>query len=308
MSSTYSIFTLFLKERILVSPSILRCVFQGPDVHRMRRYAPDQRIKLLFPVQNNPALKLEGGEEWRRDYMAIPKEQRPLMRTYTLRALRIEKHEMDVEFVLHGKNSPVSNWLSHANLGDILQIVAPMAGLDGCMENSGGGCEWNPPEHMCQTLLIADETALPAALGILEQLAQRDNPPYVQAFFEVPEQGDCVNVEHFTFADVFWLPRDTEGKYQYGKRLIEEVPQHVTIPESAFIKEQALDEKTTSEGELWERATSENNETRFYGWIAAESSVVKKLRQYLLQERHLDRSLINFMAYWSKSSSKDDHA
>ncbi|CDH30831.1 siderophore-interacting protein [Xenorhabdus bovienii] len=49
---------------------------------------------------------------------------------------------------------------------------------------------------MCQTFLIADETALPAALGILEQLAQRDNPPYVQAFFEVPEQGDCVNVEH----------------------------------------------------------------------------------------------------------------
>ncbi|WP_275378118.1 SIP domain-containing protein [Xenorhabdus bovienii] len=104
------------------------------------------------------------------------------------------------------------------------------------------------------------------------------------------------------------MPRDTEGKYQHGKRLIEEVPQHVTIPESAFIKEQALDEKTTSEDELWERATSENNETRFYGWIAAESSVVKKLRQYLLQERHLDRSLINFMAYWSKSSSKDDHA
>ncbi|WP_275370695.1 hypothetical protein [Xenorhabdus bovienii] len=63
---------------------------------------------------------------------------------------------------------------------------------------------------------------------------------HVQAFFEVPEQGDCVNVEHFTFADVFWLPRDTEGKYQYGKRLIEEVPQHVTIPESAFIKEQSL--------------------------------------------------------------------
>ncbi|WP_419836560.1 SIP domain-containing protein [Xenorhabdus bovienii] len=42
--------------------------------------------------------------------------------------------------------------------------------------------------------------------------------------------------------------------------------------------------------------------------MAAESSVVKKRRQYLLQERHLDRSLINFMAYWSKSLSKDDHA
>ncbi len=36
--------------------------------------------------------------------MAIPKEQRPVMRTYTLRALRCEQNQMDVEFVLHGVN------------------------------------------------------------------------------------------------------------------------------------------------------------------------------------------------------------
>lgn len=42
-----------------------------------------------------------------------------------------------------------------------------------------------------QALLIADETAVPAAMGILEQLAQQANPPRVQAFFEVPVAGDC---------------------------------------------------------------------------------------------------------------------
>lgn len=40
-----------------------------------------------------------------------------------------------------------------------------------------------------QALLIADETAVPAAMGILEQLAQQTNPPRVQAFFEVPQAG-----------------------------------------------------------------------------------------------------------------------
>ena len=40
-----------------------------------------------------------------------------------------------------------------------------------------------------QALLIADETAVPAAMGILEQLAQQANPPRVQAFFEVPVAG-----------------------------------------------------------------------------------------------------------------------
>ncbi|OTA18761.1 vibriobactin utilization protein ViuB [Xenorhabdus beddingii] len=307
MSATYSIFNLFLKERITISPSLLRCVFEGPEVHRMLRYAPDQRIKLLFPQPGHPLIKVKVGEEWHSDYLSIPKAARPLMRTYTLRALRTEDNEMDVEFVLHGKNTPVSNWLSQANLGDPLQIVAPKAGSSDSSINGAEGCEWKPSAQVRQVLLIADETAVPAALGIIEELSLHETPPSVQAFFEVPEQEDCLNVEQFKFANIFWLPRKVKSGYAYGERLLEAVREHVILPESAFIATQSLTETTSPDGTLWERAESENKTSYFYAWVAAESSAVKNLRRYLLQECHLDRTLINFMAYWAKSP-KDNHA
>ncbi|PHM37968.1 vibriobactin utilization protein ViuB [Xenorhabdus mauleonii] len=303
MSSIYSIFNLVLKERITVSTSLVRCVFESSEVHKMRRHAPDQRIKLLFPQPSHPAMKVNEGSDWYSHYMSIPKEERPLMRTYTLRALRIEDNEMDVEFVLHGKNTPVSDWLSEAKQGAPLQIVAPKEASDSSGQMGGtGGCEWVPPEQVNQVLLIADETALPAALGILEELALHDSPPKVQAFFEVPVQGDCLNLEQFKFANIFWLPRDVKEGYGYGERLLEAVREHVVLPESAFIEEQSLSESVSPDGILWERAENEGKASHFYGWVAAESTAVKNLRRYLLQERHLDKKLINFMAYWAKSS------
>ena len=91
----------------------------------MKLEAPDQRIKLLFPAVDGKIPQLVNGPDWYGDYMAIPKEQRPVMRTYTLRALRREQNQMDVEFVLHGVNGPASAWATHAEPGDALQTVAP---------------------------------------------------------------------------------------------------------------------------------------------------------------------------------------
>ncbi|WP_408639732.1 SIP domain-containing protein [Dryocola boscaweniae] len=44
----------------------------------------------------------------------------------------------------------------------------------------------------------------------------------------------------------------------------------------------------------------QGDEREFYGWIAAESSVVKTLRCHLIGERGVNHDAINFMAYWSK--------
>jgi NADPH-dependent ferric siderophore reductase len=290
-ASSYRIFDIKLKAKERVSPSLLRCVFEGPEVNRMKLEAPDQRIKLLFPTENGQTPLLEKGEDWYRNYLSIPKEQRPLMRTYTLRALRPEQYEMDVEFVLHGVTGPASAWATHARSGDVLQVVAPNAGY----QRDSGGYEWAPPAQMAQALLIADETALPAAMGILEQLALQVKPPRVQAFFEVPLAGDCVSLERFPFAQVHWLPRDTGHQLAHGSLLVEAVRQWVEIPAAAKVAAQSLVENSVGGDVLWERAESAN---AFYAWVAAESSTVKALRCYLIGKCCLDRSTVNFMAYW----------
>lgn len=48
--SSYRIFDIKLKAKENVSPSLMRCVFEGAEVNRMKLEAPDQRIKLLFPA------------------------------------------------------------------------------------------------------------------------------------------------------------------------------------------------------------------------------------------------------------------
>lgn len=93
----------------------------------------------------------------------------------------------------------LSAWAINARPGDAIQMVAP----DAAYAEDSGGYEWTPPQGLRNALIIADETALPAARGILEMLARQTNPPQVQAFFEVPEQGDCANLSEFKFADIF---------------------------------------------------------------------------------------------------------
>lgn len=289
-ASNYRIFDIKLKSKVNVTPSLLRCVFEGPDVHRMKLEAPDQRIKLLFPAPDGQVPQLKNGADWYSDYMAIRKMQRPVMRTYTLRALRQKHNQMEVEFVLHGVNGPASAWATHAAPGDAIQVVAPNADFDG----NSGGYAWAPPAQLKQALLIADETALPAAMGILEQLALQANPPRVQAFFEVPVAGDCLNMDKFPFAEAYWLPRDVGHQQMHGTLLMEAVRQRVDIPASARAESQSLAENSPGDL-LWERAEGVNS---FYAWVAAESSAVKSLRRYLIGECKLDRSTVNFMAYW----------
>jgi NADPH-dependent ferric siderophore reductase len=66
---------------------------------------------------------------------------------------------------------------------------------------------------------------------------------------------------------------------------------------NTFVNQDDIQEE--AEGELlWDKATSGDRE--FYGWVAAESSVVKMLRRHLIGERGVNHDAINFMAYWSK--------
>lgn len=287
----YRLFNVTLARRSVVSPSLLSLVFTGPEVGQMKRDSPDQRIKMLFPSEDGTPPSLPAVGSWYQLALELPKEKRPIIRTYTLRHVDREHQEVTVEFVSHGTEGPASAWAIDARPGDALQIVAPNVNYG----QDSGGYEWTPPEGLKSALIVADETALPAARGILEMLAGQSSPPQVQAFFEVPEEGDCADLSEFSFAEIIWLPRKPQGA-SHGERLICAVKQHALTPPPGSSDETLREE---AEGELlWDKATSCNRE--FYGWVAAESSAVKMLRRYLTGERGVNHDAINFMAYWSK--------
>lgn len=298
---SYQVFDITLAHRHQVSASLVRFTFTGPEVSRMTTFAPDQRIKLFFPEAQGSLDALfdcveREPENWYAAYRALPEALRPPMRTYTIRELRAERGEVDVEFVLHGDAGPASRWAMRAQPGERLAMTAPAVEV----ENLGVGYEWKPPRGVKRILVVADETALPAAAGILEELAARADRPQVDALIEVPLGDDARPLA--ATAGVRWLPRDATPGCAHGERLlraIRDVDLRREIAHQGASPEGGA-ETPAEPGDdelLWEAAET-NDGAPFYAWIAAETKVALGIRRYLVNECGLPKHCVSSMGYW----------
>ncbi|MGE8259985.1 MAG: siderophore-interacting protein [Stenotrophomonas sp.] len=292
---TYRLFEVALKERRVLSPSLHRLVFTGADVARMKTEGPDQRIKVFFPLPGQDAPDVPSGEDWYARYRALADDQRPPMRTYTLRQLRAAQGQVDVDFVLHGETGPASRWATHARPGDRVVVLAPDAE---CAESSEGW-EWKPPAGVGQVLLVADETALPAVAGILEELAAQVDPPRVLALLEVAGEGDAIALKAPPTAELVWLPR---GQAAYGQALVEAV--QARLAASSVVAGEALDEIDVDAQILWEQSDA-GVAGPFYAWVAGEAGAVMAIRRHLVRDCGLDRRALTFMGYWRQGRVLD---
>ena len=98
----YQLFDIQLKQRIALSPSLTRFVFSGKEVSLMRTLAPDQRVKLFFPSPSGAAPRLPKHGDWQAARRGLSAEQRPAMRTYTIRDLRPDNGRHGHRPALHG--------------------------------------------------------------------------------------------------------------------------------------------------------------------------------------------------------------
>ncbi|MCX2890952.1 siderophore-interacting protein [Pseudomonas sp. DCB_BI] len=295
-ASAYRLFDLVLHQRIELSPSFVRMVFKAPEVAQMSTRAPDQRVKLFFPGPDGSLPRLPDSQHWKSALEALPVARRPVMRTYTIRALRREAHEVDVDFVLHGVNGPASTWATHAQVGDRLQMLAPHLAHEGQL----GGYEWKPPAGVRNVLLAGDETALPAIAGILESLANDAAELNVEAFIEVPLDADCIALQHSPAARVHWLPRNVL-RCAHGQGLLHAVSELASLPQGHAAPGMRLKEVDIEKRILWEQASSTGS--AFYAWVAGESATVMAIRRHLIKERGLQRECLTLMGYWRAGRS-----
>ena len=296
--TAYRLFDIRLKHRITLSPSLTRFVFSGSDVALMRTLAPDQRVKLLFPNANGATANLPKQGDWRAPLRDMSPERVPPMRSYTIRNLRVDAGELDIDFVLHGVTGPATRWASQARAGDRLQIAAP----NGAYTDDPGGYEWQPPQGMRKVLLIGDETALPAIAGILEELALYPDTPQVQAFIEVPEEADCQPLHCGPNTKVHWLPRASLGK-QHGDGMLLAARELASLPPRRMQARACADlqDLDLDNQRLWDRASAKHNE--FYAWVAGESMAVMAIRRFFVHECGMDRKGLTLMGYWKLGRS-----
>ncbi|QGK70056.1 siderophore-interacting protein [Allosaccharopolyspora coralli] len=246
------------------APDMVRLTLGGEELAWMTNGGLDQRIKLLFPRsgQDEPVLPADRGYPALR---LMPEEQRPHVRTYTVRAHRPQQREFDVDVVLHGDAGPGSSFARYARPGDRLAVFVPH--VDHPHPERLSGVEFRTERVVDDVVLVGDETALPAMASILDEVPADVR---VRALVEVPEVVDTHYLRSGVSGEIRWLAR---GDRPRGEVLLREV--------------RALDLADP------------------YVWIAGESRTVTSVRRTLVDEFGVDRRRITFLGYWRCGATED---
>lgn len=161
--------TLEVIDNKSITPNMRRITLGGIQMQDFPKNQESAYIKLLF----NQA-----------------KSERPLMRTYTIRAQR--DTEIDVDFVVHGHTGIASQWALEAQIGDTISIGGP-----GPAKLITPDADW--------FLLVGDMTALPAISVNLEKLPA-DATGY--AVIEIASEADKQALIKPAGIDIIWVIND----------------------------------------------------------------------------------------------------
>src|SRR5687768_9733357 len=102
-----------------LTPTMRRVTFSGPGLGDYPVAGFDHYARLLLPREGQAEPTLPAGESWYVALMKMDRADRPVVRNYTLRAVRPEDCEVDVDFVLHGDAGPAAAWASQVEPGQV---------------------------------------------------------------------------------------------------------------------------------------------------------------------------------------------
>lgn len=224
-------------------PRLRRVTFEGDSLSGFGPARPGAHIKLFFSEM--PA-------DWRPE----PGQPRPIARTYTPRSFDSLRNALVVEFVRHG-TGVASDWVEQTRVGDRITVAGP-----------GGGHDFEP--GLRQLVLLADESALPAAGMILDAVSA---DCHVTLVAEVEDEADQIVPSQRRIDELRWLHR---------------------LPTAAAPGSLLLDAAHSME----------LDETAQW-WVACEAVAMRAIKAHLMADRGLDRSRLISRGYWKQGAT--DH-
>lgn len=231
--------------------SFVTVTIGGPQLADFVYTGYDQCVRLFFrrDGQQDLTMPAMSNNAWIAQFLMTRTSIRPWVRNYTVRAFRPDSLEMDIEFALHGDGTPATAFATRAAVGDPAGIF-----------DEGTG--YQPTK--AARLLVADESAVPAVLAILDQ-----SPGDLrgQAYLEVPRTEDIREVHAPPGVTVHWVARD--GSPEVPGQLVLHTLKAADLPKEPF-----------------------------YTWVAGESALATGLRRHLVQDRRVPKSDITFLGYW----------
>ncbi|OZC47358.1 hypothetical protein CH286_14475 [Rhodococcus sp. WWJCD1] len=261
-------YRLTVLESDRISPSFIRVTLGGDSLSNFRYMGYDHWFRLFLPQpgQDEPRIPSTTSMLWYAQYLAFSKDTKPVVRNYTIsryRAAGQGKHgdgpELDVDFVVHGSGAggsgggsgPASVWAQKAAPGDRVAILD-----EGRIYTDDGRSSWQ--------LLVGDESAAPAVLGILR--SSREDVR-VKAFIEVPTEADIQKQDMQAGVEIEWIVR----------------PSALAKPGEAALA--AVQKSELPDGHP-------------VVYVAGEQGLATGLRRYLVNERSVPKSQICFTGYW----------
>ncbi|GAA1223685.1 siderophore-interacting protein [Prauserella halophila] len=182
-----------------LTPHLIRVVCGGDG---LAAFAPntctDSYVKVLFAPDGvtypDPL-----------DLADLPAEQRPRMRTYTVRGFDPDARELVLDFVHHGDRGLAGPWAAQLEAGDEVQLVGP-----GGSYAPSGDADWH--------LLVGDESALPAIANALEAMPDGAD---VRVFVLVEDEREHLPLVTKADAQVQWLHRSRADDLVAAVRALE---------------------------------------------------------------------------------------
>lgn len=218
-----------------VTPHLVRLVLGGSSlVDFVDLPWTDHYVKVEVPAEGHTSS--EG------------REGRSAARSYTVRRWDPERHEVTLDVVVHGDDGLVGPWARDARPGDPVVL-------------RGQGGDFLPDPACDATVLVGDESALPAIAVALEKL-----PAGVRAFAFV-EVADALERQELPVPDGAQLTWVVRGE-SFGAALIDAV-RRARLPSG-----------------------------RLQAFVHGEAGMVREVRRHLRGERGVAREDLSASGYW----------
>lgn len=163
-----------------LTPNMIRVTLTGPEIGEMSTDCHGANCKLFLPQP----------DQSRDDFtQQLNDGPRPTVRTYTVRQVRPDLCEMDIDFVDHGDGGPASAWARSAQQGTFCGFAGP-------------GPVKMKSFYADSYLVVADMSALPVAGAALE--AMPDDATGT-AIFDILDAADQQNFRIPAGIDCHWI-------------------------------------------------------------------------------------------------------
>lgn len=186
-----------------LTPHLLRVVAGGSGLDTfVGNEFTDRYVKIVF---KRPGVNYPEPFDMDAVHEQLPRQQWPVLRTYTIRSHDRQAGELAIDFVYHGEEGLAGPWAAGLKPGDEVLFLGP-------------GGAYAPDPDADWHLLVGDEAALPAIAAALEHIP--DGRP-VHAFIEVSGAGEELPLHDTGATTVHWLHRGSGPALPEAVRALE---------------------------------------------------------------------------------------